>query len=127
MDVLAQGLNVIKTHKRVGKRSCIIKPTSKLLLSVIEILKKRGYVQSYEYKKDGRGDQVIVYGIGPINNCGVIKPRFAVAADEWIKWEQRYVLSKEFGMLIVSTSEGLMTNLEARERNIGGRLIAYVY
>lgn len=127
MDVLAQGLNVIKTHKRVGMRTCKIKPVSKLLLGVMQILKDKGYIQSFEHKVDGRGDELVIYGIGPINNCGVIKPRFAVAADEWVKWEQRYVLSKDFGVLIVSTSEGLMTNQDARQKNLGGRLIAYVY
>lgn len=127
MDVLAQGLNVIKTHKHIGLRSCVIRPSSKLLIGVLEILKRHGYIASYEEKKDGRGNELIVNGIGPINNCGVIKPRFAVQADEWVKWEERYVLSKDFGILVVSTSQGLMTNREARAKNLGGRLIAFVY
>ncbi len=127
MDVLAQGLNVIKTHKRIGRRSCVMRPSSKLLMGVLEILKRAGYIASYEEKKDGRGNQLVVSGIGPINDCGVIKPRFAVQSDDWIRWEERYVLSKDFGILIVSTSQGLMTNIEARSKSLGGRLIAYVY
>jgi len=127
MDVLAQGLNVIKTHKRIGRRSCVIRPSSKLLLDVLEIFKRSGYIASYELKKDGRGDELVVNGIGPINDCGVIKPRFSVPADDWVKWEERYILSKDFGLLIVSTSQGLMTNMEARSKNLGGRLIAYIY
>jgi small subunit ribosomal protein S8 len=104
-----------------------MRPSSKLLMGVLEILKRSGYIASYEEKKDGRGNELVVSGIGPINDCGVIKPRFAVHADEWIKWEERFVLSKDFGILIVSTSQGLMTNTEARSKSLGGRLIAYVY
>ncbi len=65
--------------------------------------------------------------VGKINACGTIKPRFAVKKTDWNKWEQRYIPSKDFGMLIVSTPKGMMTNSEAKEKNTGGRLIAYVY
>ena len=127
MDVVANGFNVIKTHKRAGKSECVIRPVSKLLVSVIRILKEKGYVKSYEVRDNGRGGELIVKGLGAINDCGAIKPRFAVSADEWVKWEQRYILSRDFGHLIVSTSQGMMTNVEAREKGIGGRLIGYVY
>ena len=126
-DVIADGLNAIKTHKRAGKNECVVKPTSKLFLEVLRILKEKNYIQDYEVNEDGRGGSVLIKGIGNVNNCGAIKPRFAVEASEWYKWEQRYVLSKEFGHLIVSTSQGVMTNEEAREKGIGGRLIAFVY
>lgn len=127
MDIVADGLNVIKTHKRVGKHACHIKPVSKLLINLIEILKEKGYIESYSINNEGRGGELTINGLGAINDCGVIKPRFAVAAKDWVKWEERYVLSKDFGHLIVSTPQGVMTNVEAREKGIGGRLIAYVY
>ncbi len=126
-DVIADGLNIIKTHKRAGKNECKIAPVSNLLLEVLRIFKEKGYIQDYEVIENGRGNEVVVKGLGAINNCGVIKPRFPVEAAEWYKWEQRYVLSKEFGHLVVSTSQGVMTNEEAREKGIGGRLIAFVY
>ncbi len=127
MDVVADGLNVIKTHKKVGKHECKLKPVSKLLLNVVQILKDKGYIQSYELVENGRGGELIISGIGSINDCGAIKPRFSVRANDWVKWEERYILSKEFGHLIVSTSQGVMTNIEAREKGIGGRLIGYIY
>ncbi|MGD0511047.1 MAG: 30S ribosomal protein S8, partial [Candidatus Micrarchaeaceae archaeon] len=39
----------------------------------------------------------------------------------------RYIPSKDFGILILTTPKGIMTNKEARENKIGGRLLAYVY
>jgi small subunit ribosomal protein S8 len=64
---------------------------------------------------------------GNINDCKVIKPRFAVKKGEWAKWEQRYVPGPDFGILVVSTPQGLMTNADARGKKIGGRLVAYIY
>jgi len=46
---------------------------------------------------------------------------------EYEKWEKRFLPAFDFGLLIVSTSQGVMTHKEAREKGIGGRLIAYVY
>ena len=43
------------------------------------------------------------------------------------KFEQRYLPAKSFGMLIISTSKGMLTNIQAKEKKIGGKLIAYCY
>ena len=64
---------------------------------------------------------------GNINKCGVIKPRHAVKKDEFEKFEKRYLPAKNFGILILTTPEGIMTHHDAKERGIGGRLLAYMY
>ena len=64
---------------------------------------------------------------GNINKCGVIKPRHAVKKDEFEKFEKRFLPAKNFGILIVTTPEGIITHYEAKERGIGGRLLAYMY
>ena len=76
------------------------------------------------YKRQG---QFKVELEGNINKCGVIKPRHAVKKDEFEKFEKRYLPAKNFGILIVTTPEGIMTHYEAKERGIGGRLLAYMY
>ena len=47
--------------------------------------------------------------------------------DGFEKFERRYLPAKGFGILIVSTSIGMMTNEEAKIKMIGGKLLAYVY
>ncbi|MAG78181.1 30S ribosomal protein S8, partial [archaeon] len=59
--------------------------------------------------------------------CGVIKPRFSVKIDGYEKFEKRFLLSKDFGLIIVSTSKGIMTHIEAKEKKLGGKLLAFVY
>jgi small subunit ribosomal protein S8 len=126
VDIVANALNTIKTHEMVGRRECTV-PFSKLIENVLSILKREGYIEDFAFVDNGRGGEFKVVLSGKINNIGVIKPRFPVKKDEWQKFEVRYLPAYNIGLLIVSTSQGVMTNYEARKRGIGGRLIAYVY
>ena len=126
-DPLADALNTIKTHEIAGKPDCTIMPASKIVREVLLIFQRRGYIGEMEFVDNGTSGAFKVQLVGKINACGTIKPRFAVKKTEWNKWEQRYIPSKDFGTLIVSTPKGMMTNNEAKDKNTGGRLIAYVY
>ena len=125
-DLLAEALNTIKVNRRAGKSECKI-PASNLIKEVLNILQKEEYIKEFEFFDDGKSGYFVVRGIGPINECGVIKPRYSIKKDEIIEWEQRYLPSKDFGILIISTPLGVMTNKEALEKGTGGKLIAYVY
>ncbi|MCX6777432.1 MAG: 30S ribosomal protein S8 [Candidatus Micrarchaeota archaeon] len=126
-DPLADALNTIRTHEIVGKDMCDIRPASKIIREVLAIFHKHNYVGNFEFADDGRSGSLKVELTGRINDCGVIKPRFAVKHAEWSRWEQRFIPGKTFGFLIVSTPLGLMTNEDAKKEKIGGRLIAYIY
>ncbi len=126
VDILANALNTIKTHELAGQRHCTVK-YSKLIESILSILEKEGYIASYKFVDDGRGGYFEVELAGKINNAGVIKPRFPVKKHEWQKFEQMYLPAYNIGLIIVSTSSGVMTNYDARKKGIGGRLIAYVF
>ena len=109
------------------KDSCVISPASKLIGEVLSTMQKENYIGNFEYIDDNRAGQFKVELEGNINKCGVIKPRHAVKKDEFEKFEKRYLPAKNFGILIVTTPEGIMTHYEAKERGIGGRLLAYMY
>ncbi len=126
-DIIADALSSITNAERRGKKEVAVTPISKLLLNVIEIMKKEGYVEDYEIIKNNRGDAAIVRLRGMINKCGAIRPRFSVKFEDWEKWERRYLPAKDFGILIVSTPKGVMTHYEAKRKGLGGVLIAYVY
>jgi small subunit ribosomal protein S8 len=46
---------------------------------------------------------------------------------EIVDWEQKFLPARQIGILVVSTSQGVMSHIEAKERKIGGVLLAYVY
>jgi len=118
--------NILNAEK-VGRKDCIVSPMSNMLKLVLEIMQTHHFIGDFEVIEDGKGGVVKVNLLGAINDCGVIKPRFAVKKDMFEKFEKRYLPAKGFGIIILSTSQGLMTLEEAEEKGIGGKLIAYAY
>ncbi|MFB6075551.1 MAG: 30S ribosomal protein S8 [Candidatus Aenigmatarchaeota archaeon] len=124
-DKLADCLAVIKNGENVGKRSCET-PKSKLVNSVLEVMKNEKYIGEINDVDDDKHKKNIEL-LGRINDCNVIKPRFPVKSDNFEKWEMRYLPARGFGILIVSTPHGVMAHTEAKKKEIGGKLLAYVY
>jgi small subunit ribosomal protein S8 len=126
IDLLADALNTIKTHEIKGEKKCEVR-ASRIVGEVFRILKEKGYIQSYDFVDDGMGGFFDVLLSGTINDCGVIKPRFPVKRSDWAKMEERFIPGVGVGLLVVSTPKGIMTNVDAHEKQMGGRLIAFVY
>ncbi len=126
-DPLATALSTMKNAEIKGKGTCNIQPSSKLIGGVLDLLKKKGYIGGFEYIDDGKAGIFQVQLIGNINNCGVIKPRYPIKRDELDEWESRYLPAQHFGLLILTTTNGIVSQDEARKNGIGGKLLAYVY
>jgi small subunit ribosomal protein S8 len=86
-----------------------------------------GYIGEFEFIDDGRSGKFKVQLLGRINKCGAIKPRFSVKVGGFENWEKTFLPSRDVGILVVSTSKGVIAHREAEEKNMGGRLLAFVY
>ncbi len=126
-DPLAAALSKIMNAERAGKREVLIKPASKLLKEVLNLLNEHNYVGSFEEIDDEKGGVLKVNILGNVNKCGAIKPRFSSKHNNFEKWEKRYLPAKDFGLLIVSTPQGIMAHNLAKEKKTGGKLLAYCY
>lgn len=126
-DPLANALSAILNYEISGKREIVLSPTSKLILGVLKILNDNQYIGKHDVITDARGGFIRLHLLGNINKCGVIKPRFSAGWQDFDKFEKRYLPAKAIGIIIISTPQGLMTLDEAREKKIGGRLVAYCY
>jgi small subunit ribosomal protein S8 len=127
MDTLTNGLITVINNEMRNKRECIISPASKLLGRVLRIMQLNGYLGEFEFIDDGRSGKFKVQLLGRINKCGAIKPRFPVQFDKFEDWEKKFLPSRDVGIMVVSTSQGVMSHSEAEEKNLGGRLLAFVY
>lgn len=121
-DIVADTLNMLVNAKKAGKKQIEVKHSSKLLLSVLAIAKLKGYVSDYIQE-----DNSLKITLGKLNNCKAIKPRYVVTNSEIEKYVPRYLPAKNLGIIIISTSSGLMTHQTAMDKKIGGSLIAYIY
>lgn len=125
-DPLADSLSKINNAVKALNKTVTLKK-SKFLLSVLDTLKENGYIGSYEVVEDGKQGLINVNLVGTINKCGIIKPRFPVKLDELESFEKRFLPAKDFGVLLISTNKGLLTQKQAKETHVGGTLVAYCY
>lgn len=123
-DLITRIRNAIKVRKNE-----IFVPTSKLKVGVVEVLKKNGYVAEYEVV-DGKPRGTLKVTINEagtnakINEISkVSKPgrRVYSAADDLP------TVKSGRGMIIVSTSKGLMTGREAKKNRLGGEILVKVW
>jgi len=126
-DPIANALSKIRNAEKVGKQTCEIIQSSSMLKKVLLILQEEGYLGSYEVETTNQGELLNVNLIGKLNKCGTIKPRHSVTLNDYEKFEKRFLPARNFGVLLVSTSQGLMTHIQAKDKKIGGKLIAYCY
>lgn len=65
---------------------------------------------------------IILYNVSPpFRSC--ISPRFDIKANEMEQWVGRLLPSRQFGVIILTTSAGIMDMEEARRKNIGGKIL----
>ncbi len=129
-DPIADLLTRIR-NGNVAKHDYIEVPTSKVKLAIVEILEKEGYIKGYKLLKDGNFENIRVQlKYGETKNDKVIagikrisKPGLRVYAG---KDELPKVLGG-LGTAIISTSKGIITDKEARELQVGGEVIAFVW
>ena len=126
-DTLSDALSGIDNAERVGHLRHTVTPASNLIGDILAVFAERGYIDGYEFVEDGKAGEFEVELRGAINECGAIKPRYAVGSDDFEDWEKRFLPAQNYGALVVTTSRGVMSHAEAREEGVGGQLVAYVY
>ena len=126
-DPLANMFSSIFNCEKIGRKDCVIKPTSKIIKKTLDVMKEGMYVGDYKEEKNQKGNELQINLLGNINKCGVIKPRYVVKKDGYEKYEKRFLPAKNFGILIVSTTQGIMNHETAKKKTLGGKLIGYCY
>ncbi|MGT2845913.1 30S ribosomal protein S8 [Streptococcus massiliensis] len=105
-------------------------PASNIKKGIAEILKREGFVKNVEYIEDDKQGIVRVFLKYGQNGEKVITGLKRVSTPGLRIYKKRDELPKVLnglGIAIISTSEGLLTDKEARQKNVGGEVIAYVW
>ncbi|MEM4481176.1 MAG: 30S ribosomal protein S8 [Desulfurococcaceae archaeon] len=130
VDPLANTLASIHNAEIRAKKEVVTWPASKLILNVLKVLQKEGYIGEFEYIDDGRWGKIRIQLLGRINKIGVIKPRYPVKYVDLVNppnWLKKFLPSYNIGILVVSTPHGIMSHREAVQNKVGGILVAYCY
>ena len=128
-DVIADMLTRIRNANN-AKHETVDVPASNMMKAIADILKEEGYIAGYQIVEDGkqgviritlkygRGKQRVIQGLRRISKPGL---RIYSNCEDMPK------VMNGLGIAIVSTSKGIMTDKKARELNVGGSVLAFVW
>ncbi|KRK35846.1 ribosomal protein S8 [Lactobacillus crispatus DSM 20584 = JCM 1185 = ATCC 33820] len=128
-DPIADYLTRIR-NANMAKHDSVEIPASNIKKSISEILKREGFIRDYEVADDnkqgvikvflkyGPNGERVISGLKRISKPGL---RNYVGAEDLPK------VLNGLGIAIVSTSAGVITDKEARQKNVGGEVIAYIW
>lgn len=128
-DPIADFLTRIRNANMV-KHKLLETPASRIKRDIAEILKKEGFIKEVEYIEDdkqgilrvilkyGREGERIITNLKRISKPGL---------RQYVKSAEIPKVLNGLGIAIISTSKGLLTDKEARNRKIGGEVLAYVW
>lgn len=127
-DQIADLISRIRNAVMVGKNEILV-PTSKLKVAVIELLVKNGYLASFEViEGEPRGTlHVVINEPGTVARVSEITKVSKPGRRVYSSAEDLKAVKSGRGMLIVSTSKGLMTGKDAKKNHLGGEVLIKVW
>ncbi|HOX54730.1 MAG: 30S ribosomal protein S8 [Candidatus Omnitrophica bacterium] len=128
-DPIANMLTSIRNANR-GKKETVDVPASKMALAIVDLLKKQGYIENFRKMEDKKQGSLRVYlkfdeEANPVISGlkRISRPGLRVYADR----ENIPRVLNGLGLAILSTSKGILTDSQARQHNVGGEVICYVW
>lgn len=128
-DPIADYLTRVR-NATMARHKIVEIPASNLKKEMTKILHNKGYILSYKFEEGVQGTIKIALKYHPKTKTPAIKNLTRVSKPGLRKYTGTQTLPRVLnglGIAIVSTSQGVMTDKEARQKNIGGEVLCYVY
>ena len=129
-DPIADYLTRVRNAALAGHKVVEI-PSSKMKLELTRILHEKGYILSYRLIEGTPSNTIkIALKYHPETKKAAIKKIVRVSSPglrQYVGVDQMPRVLNGLGIAVISTSKGMITDKEAREMNIGGEVICYVY
>lgn len=128
-DPIADMLTRIRNANQAGHKKVLI-PASKIKLGISDILKANGFIDGYELVKDNGHDTIeVTMKYGPHNEKVILGLTRESKCGCRVYLDKDHVpkVQNGLGIAILTTSHGVMTDRDARKKEIGGELICKVW
>jgi small subunit ribosomal protein S8 len=125
-DYLTRVRNAIKANHRVVEI-----PASNLKKEITKVLFDKGYIANYKFEDNGpQGSIKVALKYHPVTKIPAIRTIERISKPGLRKYTGTDTMPRVLnglGIAILSTSKGVMTDKEARQQNVGGEVLCYVY
>ena len=130
-DVVADMLTRIRNANQMRYEKVVV-PSSNVKVEIARILKEEGFIKDYKVEKkdnDVQGEIILILKYGEKKERvltglkRISKPGLRV----YVKNDEIPRVLNGLGIAIISTSQGIMTDKQARKLNIGGEVLAYIW
>ena len=125
-DYLTRVRNAVSAKHRVVEI-----PASNLKKEITRVLFEKGYILNYKFIDEGpQGSIKIALKYDPVNKVNAIKKIIRVSTPglrRYVGYKDMPRVLNGLGIAIISTSNGVMTDKEARSMEVGGEVLCYVY
>lgn len=115
----------------MAKHRVVEIPASNLKKDITKILFEKGYILNYKFVEDGpQGSIMIALKYDPVNKVNAIKKLERISSPglrQYVGHKDMPRVLNGLGIAILSTSNGVMTDKEAREQKVGGEVLCFVY
>ncbi|BAQ56758.1 30S ribosomal protein S8 [Lactobacillus acetotolerans] len=128
-DPIADYLTRIR-NANMAKHDSVEIPASNIKKSISEILKREGFIRDYEITDDNKQGVIKIflkYGPNGERVISGLKRISKPGLRNYVSSENLPKVLNGLGIAIVSTSAGVITDKEAREKDVGGEVVAYVW
>lgn len=127
-DQIADLITRIRNAILVSKNEVRV-PTSKLKVAVIDGLKKGGYIADYDIEKSHPRDtlHVLINKEGEIANINEITKVSKPGRRVYTSADDIPVIKSGRGIVLISTSKGIMSGAEAKKNRLGGEILVKVW
>ena len=129
-DPIADYLTRVRNAYSVGKKIVEI-PSSKMKLAITKILCEKGYILSYKVVEGTPSNTIkIALKYHPQTKTAAIKKIERISRPglrKYVDVENMPRVLNGLGIAIISTSKGVITDKEAKDLNVGGEVLCYVY
>lgn len=127
-DLIADAFTMIR-NAMMAKKEAVDIPASNAIKSIVEILKREGYIENFKLIEDNKQGLVRIYLKYIAHKPAIRKIKRVSRSSLRVYVNHKDVPSvlRGRGLAIITTSKGILTDKEAKEQGIGGEIIGYIW